>query len=179
MFYPKVNIPKVNILVAGQRLAAKLLLPAVSFPGPCALLELQEFHFPRTTVQPSLQDCFRGWKATMKLPAPFSPCWGSEAGVPGSRVASLCKHWRRKGWLQCSQRPRRLILSVSRGMARSTAGDPPPARHKSPYFLSLHPLSHCFPTFSKHLLRRATQRKQDNLRTTVMPRDSEHNDSTS
>ena len=50
MFYPKVNIPKVNILVAGQRLAAKLLLPAVSFPGLCALLELQEFHFPRTTV---------------------------------------------------------------------------------------------------------------------------------
>lgn len=52
--YPKVNIPEVTILVTGQCLAVKLLLPVVSFPGLSALLKLRQFHFPRTTGQPLL-----------------------------------------------------------------------------------------------------------------------------
>lgn len=60
MFYPKVNIPEVNILVRGQGLETKLLLPAVSFPLLSALMELPEFHFPRMTVHPILKTAAEG-----------------------------------------------------------------------------------------------------------------------
>lgn len=56
LFYPKVNIPEGNILVTGQCLAAKSLLPAVSFPVLSALLELRESPtFQGPTVQPLLK----------------------------------------------------------------------------------------------------------------------------
>lgn len=85
----------------------------------------------------------REWKAAMKLHL-LPPCWRSEAGVSGSGVETLCKHWRRKrgGGFQSSQH-QNIILTVGRGMPHSTAGDLPPTRHKSPYLLSLHPLSPC------------------------------------
>lgn len=87
LFYPKVSIPEGNILVTGQCLAAKLLLPAVSFPVLSALLEPRESHFPRTTVQPLLFKIAAG-AAPMKL-CLLPPCWRGEAGVSrGSRVVT-------------------------------------------------------------------------------------------
>lgn len=122
-------------------------------------------------------DCCRGWKATMKLHL-LPPCWKSEAAVSGSHEETRCKHWRRRRGVGSLSTPKQHPYCRQRD-APQYCWRPTPNTAQITLFTetaSPVPLS---PTFSKHLLRRDTQRKQDNLGTTVRPRNSGQNNSAS